>query len=54
MTGSQLRPYASIEGESPTPEGSNDNCIVYRWNKIGTFCTKPGITATNANVFRGR
>lgn len=27
MAGSQLRPYDSIEGITPIPEGSNVNCI---------------------------
>ena len=54
MTGSQLRPYDSIEGESPTPEGSNVNYIAYHLNKAGIFCTTPGNVSSSATVIRGR
>ena len=33
MAGSQLRPYDSIEGMTPVPEGSNVNCIANHYKQ---------------------
>ena len=38
MSGSQLRPYGSIEGMR-IPKGFNVNCIVNRLSKVRIFCT---------------
>ena len=52
MSGSQLRPYVSIEGII-VPEGSNVNCIVNHLSKVRIFCTTPCSSPTSAIVCRG-
>ena len=54
VSGSQLRPYDSIEGTTPVPEGPNGNYIVDHLNKVGIVCTTSGNASTNAIVCHGR
>ena len=43
-----------MEGDSPTPEGSNVNYIAYHLNKVRIFCTTLGNASSNAIVCRGK
>ena len=52
MSGSQLRPYDSIEVTQVT-EGSNVNCIVNHLSKVRIFCTTPCSSPTSAIVCHG-
>lgn len=53
MSGSQLRPYDSIEETSPVSEGSNVNCIANHSSKVGIFCTTSSSSLTSAIVVHG-